>query len=287
MAVKFELSSKTSASGRYYPTGSEREYNLIFSEPASASTAYQEFQSYVFSSCHEDEWNNPVEDDGVSVDCQDASGLFWKGTVRYHAVQQQQGDTGSSDSYASGDTSSTSSSADFCEKSFSTTGTSARQYIFPYTRTYAANGAPLWEGVEYNEDGVDVVSPSLSIELEKRIPQTALGPMAASIAAATGKVNSKKFQGFAPGTVLFLGCSSGSLQFQERTNTSPAYFYWKVVYQFLVAPHIALPTLGTPIPKGGFEAYWANYEVVNGTIQLVHHVAPVYEYYDFSRLGLI
>ena len=284
-SCKIELAAKMTASGKQEATGSEYEYNLIFEKGVVADYAFNKFKDYVFANVYYDAWDNPIESGGISVEASDTEGRFWKGRVRYSAVKSSGGSSGSGGDVGGSGGSSGSTTPNFSAQSFSTTGTTSRQYVFN-AYNYDAYGGSLGQSVAFNEDGIDYVAPTLSIELERKFPQQALGPMAYRIAQATGKLNLNKFQGFAPGTVLFVGCSSGSLQYQEETSSSGPYFYWKCVYQFLFSPHIEIPTLGGPILKCGFDAYWTSYEVVNGSIELVHHVAPVYDVCDFSILGV-
>jgi hypothetical protein len=104
------------------------------------------------------------------------------------------------------------------------------------------------------------------------------------IAELTGKVNSKKFKGWSPGEVLFLGASFTADESKSKTV---------VTYNFAISFNEKMNAGGKNYDKKGHEYIWSITEniyddkIKKNTVKTTgSYLAQVYEYADLNELGI-
>lgn len=174
-------------------------------------------------------------------------------------------------------------------------------YSLIANETAPAYGSNLNVDSDGVPQGIDIVVPKFEWSETHYLSRTDVpgtnNSWLASVHAATGKLNSGLFRNFAPGSVLFLGCS-GALRPEQDD--------WEITFQFSAAPGttIRLPLYNidgssnqdgegnstfVDIPKGGHDYLW----LVNARVQdpvskrmvvraAAAYVAEVYERVAFT-----
>lgn len=173
---------------------------------------------------------------------------------------------------------------------FDTTGgsvhiTNAKEEI----RRYPSATAPNQKGaISVDADqvqGVDIVIPSMRINVTYRHPQGVITlSQAKFLSSITGTVNNAGFLSFAPGEVLFLGARGSDGSVAEAN----------VTYQFDVSPNLQNATIGTieGVRKDGHEVLWIKYndstETVGGVTLPVRTPKFIYvdRVYEQTNLGI-
>jgi hypothetical protein len=193
-------------------------------------------------------------------------------------------------------------------RAFDTTG--GTQHM---TQTPEASGEKRW-GVDGEGDapfanyainadengvrGVDVIAPALQWSETYDVPSTYVtAAYIKTVATLTGTVNNGNFRTFAPGEVLFAGCT-GSQQWDSEKGDSP----WQLSYKFIASPNAgpgqSLPAINcgtvTGVEKKGHEYLWVRYE--DGISPDEHkaqikkpkyvYVNKVYRESNFGALGI-
>jgi hypothetical protein len=142
--------------------------------------------------------------------------------------------------------------------SFDTTGGTltikcAKEHIATFPSTGAPNhgGAINVHGDEV--DGTDIVVPALKITAHFTHPAGIITlPQIKHLARTTGKSNSDNFLTFAPGEVLFLGCSGS-----EGTDAPT-----EVAYQFAMSENLQNHVIGgiSVLAKAGWDVAWIQFK---------------------------
>lgn len=146
----------------------------------------------------------------------------------------------------------------------------------PFIPNY--KGAIEYDGVNVN--GTQIVIPALKLTAQYKHPQGIVTiAYAKFLASLTGTSNSKKFLGFDPGEILFLG-ATGS----DGTNAEA-----EVSYMFAASSNVTGLNIGdiSGIAKKGWEYLWIRFA---NSVDSGHHVAvPEFCYvervYDETDLG--
>jgi hypothetical protein len=160
------------------------------------------------------------------------------------------------------------------------------------TRSYAPAGqtAPDFGGAigvtENGVDGVDITVPTFNFsETHYIAAENVTEAYKLLLYAATGRVNSQPWRGYAAGEVLFLG-ASGS----ERSAAD-----WEITFKFAASPNVANLVIGdiTGITKYGWEYLWVRYEDTEDAAAkcLVKkpkavYVEQTYKTVNFATLGI-
>jgi hypothetical protein len=134
--------------------------------------------------------------------------------------------------------------------------------------------------------GIDITVPVFNFS-ETHFIDNALVTTAykLNLFALTGKVNAAEFKDFARGELLFLGASG------SRRGTGA----WEITFRFAASPNVVNLSLGgiTGIQKEGWHYLWVRFtddeDATARTLikrPISAHVEQVYQYADFSLLGL-
>jgi len=210
----------------------------------------------------------------VFVDISNPAGSVWDGVARY-GREREEPETGQS------------------RFSFDTGG--GTQHITQSLRTVAGHGAPGIAPPNFHGaigvtgqsiEGVDIHVPVYNFVEAHYLPAAYVtGSYKVTLFHLTGKVNDASFRGLSSGEVLFLG-ASGSARSGED---------WEITFRFAASPNrrdIAVGSI-TGIDKSGWEYMWVTYEDAededSGRLvkrPVAVYVEQVYEYGDFSRLGI-
>ena len=142
--------------------------------------------------------------------------------------------------------------------SFDTTGGTVNiKLAKEHVATYPAIGAPNHHGAigvnGDNVEGADIVIPALKLTAHFTHPAGIITlPQIKNLARNTGKTNSDTFLTFAPGEVLFLGCSGS-----EGTD-SPT----EIGYQFACSENLVNHVIGgiTVAAKRGWDVAWIQFK---------------------------
>jgi len=210
----------------------------------------------------------------VFVDVANPDISIWDGVARY-GLRQREPETGQS------------------EFSFDTGG--GTQHVTQGLATvgvYAAPGktAPNFHGAigvtRDSIEGVDITVPVYNFTETHYLPAAYVtGGYKINLFRLTGKVNAASFRGLAAGEVLFLGASGSARSGDD----------WEITYRFAASPNRMNITIGsiTGIRKKGWEYMWVRYEDAEDaqagvTVKrpVAVYVEQVYEYGDFSQLGI-
>jgi len=211
------------------------------------------------------------EVDPISVDSEDPDRSLWLGTVRY-GPRRRSPETGES------------------VFSFDTGGGTLH-----ITQSIANVGRYPPDAVDHHGaigvhggavEGVDITVPVYNFSETHYLDEAYVtGAYKLMLFDLTGKVNNATFKGLPAGTVLFLG-ASGS----RRSETD-----WEITFRFAASPNRTNITIGniTGIRKKGWEYLWVTYkdEEDGSSAELAKnikavYVEQVYEYGDFSQLGI-
>lgn len=139
---------------------------------------------------------------------------------------------------------------------------------------------------EGNIAGTDITIPFLSFTETHKLPPAAYTcEYIALLTWLTGKVNSERFRFCNAGECLFMGASGAY---------SPADEFFDVTFQFSVSVNedfLKIGDIAIPDGKLGWQYLWVRYKEIQQGAYLVKkpasvHVADVYEYADFSLLGI-
>lgn len=193
-------------------------------------------------------------------------------------------------------------------RSFDTTGGTSHitqgivDATFPQgEHRYAASGsaAPNQDGAIGVDDdrvaGVDIVVPGLQWTESYDVPSAYVtAAYIKQVASLTGTTNLAAFRTFAPGEVLFVGCT-GSQEWDSNRGDGP----WSLAFRFTASPNAGdgqtLPAISigsiSNISKRGHEYMWVRYESAVASTEVVKrpkfvYVNRVYREGDFSRLGI-
>ena len=210
----------------------------------------------------------------VFVDIANPDGSIWDGLARY-GRREREPETGAS------------------QFSFDTGG--GTQHITQSLSTVGAyappGGAPpnFRGAVGVTRDsieGVDIHVPVYSFNETHYLSDAYVTPgYKGTLFQLTGKVNQSSFRGFSTGEVIFLG-ASGSMRGADD---------WEISFRFAASPNRRDLVIGNiaGISKRGWEYLWVSYadDEDEDTGFLVKrpvavYVEQVYEYGDFSRLGI-
>jgi len=209
----------------------------------------------------------------VFVDIGNPEGSVWEGVARYGRTPRPE--TGES------------------EFSFDTGG--GTQHITQSLATVGKHAAPGQTAPDFRGaigvtgqsiEGVDIHVPVYNFVETHYLPAAYVtGSYKVTLFHLTGKVNDASFRGLSSGEVLFLG-ASGSARSGED---------WEITFRFAASPNrrdIAVGSI-TGIDKNGWEYMWVTYEDAededSGRLvkrPVAVYVEQVYEYGDFSRLGI-
>jgi hypothetical protein len=224
------------------------------------------------------EWEDPVN--GLVIDSVDHEPIGynrWKITAHYvspeRADQNQQ------------------PPLDEIRFAFDTTGATAKRRTAISTTKYAPSGgtAPDFKSsigvsADGSVEGVDVVIQGLKFDLTvKKAKASITLAYIRTLYELTGTVNNATFQGFAAGTVLFLGAKA-----TQGTNSDP-----EVTFSFLASPNVTGLAVGniTGITKGGHQYLWTYHEPSEDatakalvTTPVAAYVETVYPSADFAAL---
>jgi len=210
----------------------------------------------------------------IFVDVTNPEGSVWEGIARY-GLRQEEPETGAS------------------TFSFDTGG--GTQHITQGLATVGAHAPPGGMppnfrgaiGVTRNSvEGVDIHVPVYNFNETHYLSDAYVTPgYKGTLFHLTGKVNQASFRGFSTGEVIFLG-ASGSMRGADD---------WEISFRFAASPNrrdLVIGDIGG-ISKRGWEYLWVSYadDEDENTGSLVKrpvavYVEQVYEYGDFSRLGI-
>ncbi|MCE9605061.1 MAG: hypothetical protein K8U03_09200 [Planctomycetia bacterium] len=135
--------------------------------------------------------------------------------------------------------------------------------------------------------GVDIVTGKLSFSKTVYFPLNRVNDLyLKTLAGLVGKVNETQFKTFAPGEVLFVGCS-GSPQWEKSR--------WEITFNFDCSPNLTNIQIGPIVvdAKLGWDYLWVQYEkfedgaakqIVPRPLQV--NVERVYYFADFAALGI-
>ena len=148
----------------------------------------------------------------------------------------------------------------------------------------AESGNINWDGESVN--GLDIDVPIYEFSETHQLTDTQVTPAyKAAIYTVTARVNLYTYKGFAPGELLFKGCS-GSKSGNEL---------WSLTFRFAASPNMSGIYVGDigPITKAGWDYLWVSY--ARGVDDTAHRMVPrpvavyverVYPRADFSVLGI-
>jgi len=157
--------------------------------------------------------------------------------------------------------------------------------------SFSASGTPPAFGgaigvTDNNVEGVDITVPVYTFSETYTFEDSLITPSyKMTLFNLTGKVNGYAWKGFAVGEALFLGAS----------GTKRGFDAWEITYRFAGSPNRTGITVGTitGISKKGWEYLWIRYADKEDTTAkalvkqpLAAYVEQVYEYVDFSLLGI-
>jgi len=206
----------------------------------------------------------------VFVDINNPDACIWDATVRYGADARP--DTGSS--VFSFDTG---GGTEHVTQSLHTVATHAASGIAP------SHGGAI--GVTRDSvDGVDIIVPVYNWTEQHYLDDAYVtDSYKNTLFWLTGRVNQQSFRGKEPGEVIFLG-ASGSLRDEDD---------WEISFRFAASPNqwdLSVGTM-TGIAKRGWEYLWVSYEDDEDQGSAIKtpafvYVEQVYQYGDFSRLGI-
>lgn len=204
----------------------------------------------------------------VSVSCDPQGGGIWYTTVRYALIEDES------------------------EYEFDTSGGSQRMSCSLATverKAVPGHVAPDYSGAinvrDGRVEGADATVPQFLWSTTRSIhPMNMTQAYKMELFQLTGKVCDKPFAGFAKGEVLFLG-ASGQRRGKER---------WSVAYKFASSPNVVNVPIGNSglmVSKEGWQHLWVRFEDDVNSDRLVKvpvgfYVEQIYEYGDFTRLGI-
>lgn len=161
------------------------------------------------------------------------------------------------------------------------------------------NGAPYAEHAINVDDsgvrGVDVIAPALQWQETYDVPHSYVtAAYIKTVAMLTGTINTATFRTFAPGEVLFAGCT-GAQEWDSERGDGP----WQLSYKFIASPNAGIgQTLAplecgsiTGIEKRGHDFMWVRYEDAVSSNTLLKkpkhvYVNKVYRDGNFALLGI-
>lgn len=156
-------------------------------------------------------------------------------------------------------------------------------------QTHFPGSADVGDLIGVNGDaveGVDIYVPKVAYrEIHERTTLTK--GYRRTLSELTAKVNDAPFKGWNAGEVLFLGATA------RRRGADP----WRIDFSFAVEPNriLVVETVSGAVnaPKNGWDYIWfAQARIAsNNDTEIAHriesaHVAQVYEYGNFSKLGI-
>ena len=291
--------NETTASGDgFIPTSSERSYTVeAKGAPGNTKDATQAFFRYAQAK-PVDPWGNPKAENGVELtESPDSCGRFWTGRIRWE-FPSATSYAATNEAYGGADPASDGSTQSEALRwypfvsGFSIAGGTKHMTVSYNTRAYAINGTVVdfdggigWDGEGF--EGCDVPCPAVNFEITARTPEGFIGNFATflnKILPYVGTVNSDKFYGCDPGTVLFNGITSGSLK-SGTSSTGSRFSYWEMTYSFSAMPNATINVDGVAVPKGGWEYMW-HLVTDSGAIRATY-VEQVMPYSVFKGLGLV
>lgn len=167
--------------------------------------------------------------------------------------------------------------------SFDTTGGTVHlSHSRETVASYGTSPPSFGQLIDVNGDevrGADVVIPALKLNVLFRHPQGVVTLAKIKfLASITGTVNSQPFLTFAPGEVLFLGCSG-----MDGTDTAA-----EVQYQFACASNETDLTIGgvANVARKGHEKLWIRYQDVKDGDYLVKQPKWVYRERLYEEIDL-
>lgn len=162
-----------------------------------------------------------------------------------------------------------------------------RSQSYPAPEMY---GAMNWDGQQLQ--GADIVIPALKISATAPYkPSVITKEWIANLARNTGKTNSKKWQGFEAGELLYIG-STGTKDV-PLANGVPQQKPFEIVHSFEASENQKpFTTGGITIENGkkGFEYAWVRFEQVDDPNTIVYpkavhaYIDRVYDEFDFKEL---
>jgi hypothetical protein len=179
--------------------------------------------------------------------------------------------------------------------SIDTTGATVHitQAISTSYRRTAADGAGAGVGSGADEklaigltkdrvEGTDIYAPAFTFSKTVQRANVNLLYINTALYGLVGKTNNSPFYTFAPGEVLYLGCS-GNFTHKER---------WTLTHKFACQPNEANLSVGGGITipkKNGWEYVWVGYKpgVVNNQVLQVPHTAYVQQVYKSGNFALL
>lgn len=178
-------------------------------------------------------------------------------------------------------------------RQFDTTGATAK-VTQGFEETRYGEAAPDMQGV-VNADGetvngVDITVPALNWTETYDIPDSYVtAAYIKTVAEMTGCVNLDAYKTFAPGEVLFLGCSG-----QQEWDTEKGNGPWRLSYKFVASPNAGsgatYPAFSvgpvTGIEKAGHDFLWVRYANKTKSNRVVKEAEHVYVDQVYRRLAL-
>ena len=172
-------------------------------------------------------------------------------------------------------------------------GGGTRNFAFPAQpqRYYTAPNMPIVPhvGVNYNAsnrvyEGVDCFAPEWRIRAKQQLLESLVTPEYIQTLQWMSKtVNSEPFQGFLPGSVLYLGADME--QSLDKNNN----ILWDLTHQFVVEPNMENFDVGgiqVPLKKGHEYLWFTSIFTEEGPQVTQVNVAPMYNETDLNLLGL-
>ena len=259
--------------------------------------AAQAFHQYALANYGADPWGNPIAPNGIElVEEENSIGRLWRGTVRHEfptATQYAGGEAYAATDPTGGGSTSQQDGINWYPfiSSFTVAG-GTKHVVQSYgTRSFAVNGSVVdfgggigWDGEAF--EGVDVPCPAINFDVTARTPAGFLIKFASflnKVLPYVGTVNSAKFYGCDPGTVLFNGITSGQLKTGTGSD-GQTFPYWEMNFSFSAMPNVAVNVGGQSVFKSGWEYMWHLVDA-NGSIQATY-IETVFQSTDFRGLGL-
>lgn len=278
------------------PTTTERSFTVEATDArGDYSAASFVFFQWILSTHNVDPWGNPLAADGIELaQVADSVARLWRGRVKWTfptAVSAQSADDSGGGGY-------TPENVDFETfsyvpfiSSFTTAGGTQHVTVSQSTRAYNITdiapdfgGGIGWNGEEF--EGVDISKPSIQFEVTARTPAALVanfGEYLNRVVPYVGTVNANRFFGCDPGTVLFLGCTSGQLKTRKLADGSSSP-YWEMSLSFAASPNMVYNVAGVAVVKNGWEYLWTLGNSNGGILSA--YVEQVYPVRDFGPLGL-
>jgi len=140
---------------------------------------------------------------------------------------------------------------------------------------------------EVTVDGLDIYVPVFAWSETHYLPDVFISPTyKKDLKSLSAKLNDRTWREYARGEVLFIGARGSGRSYQD----------WEMSFSFLAADNISNLDVGdiTGIAKGAWDHVWFEYEPIDTGAPdhlkviraRVARVERVYEYHDFSWLGL-